>query len=147
MGEEEPEYVAFWEDQGCIPRDAPIWHLCPAQGWVEIPEPSKILCNPNELLDDIFNKARNRVCKQHTWNKKPLNPRLKLAATLRHLDSGANYSDMQYSWRVAKKTLSIVVREVCNAMYKKYVDEVMTAPPHLKNGNNWEMVSSDVELW
>ena len=38
----------------------------------------------------------------------------KLAATLRHLDSGAKYSDMQYSWQVAMKTLSILDREVCN---------------------------------
>ena len=86
----------------------------------------------------IFNKAR----KQHTWNKKPLHPSLKLAATLCHLESGANYSDMQYSWRVAKKTLSIVVREVCNDICKEYVHEVMIAPLHLKNGNNWLMVSS-----
>ena len=25
-GEEEPEYVAYWEGQWCIPRDSPIWH-------------------------------------------------------------------------------------------------------------------------
>ena len=77
-----------------------------------------------------------------TWNMKPLDPSLKLAATLRHLDYGAKYSDMQYSWWVAKKTLYIVVMEVCNAMCEEYVDEVMTAPSHLKNGNNWQMVSS-----
>jgi len=33
------------------------------------------------------------------------------------------------------KPLSIMVREVCNAMCEEYVDEVMTAPSHLKNGN------------
>jgi len=32
--------------------------------------------------------------------------------------------------------------EVCNAMCEEYVDEVMTAHSHLKNGNNWQMVSS-----
>jgi len=71
---------------------------------------------------------------------KPLDPSLKLAATLHHLDSGAKYSDMQYFWRVAMKTLSIVVREVCNAVCEEYVDEVMTVPSHLKNGNYWHMV-------
>jgi len=45
--------------------------------------------------------------------RKPLDLSLKLAATLRHLDSGVKYSDMQYSWRVAMKSLSIVVWEVC----------------------------------
>ena len=46
------------------------------------------------------------------WNRQPLDPSFKLAATLRHLDSG-----------------------VCNVMYEEYVDEVMTARSHLKNGN------------
>jgi len=71
-----------------------------------------------------------------------LDPCLKLAVTLRHLDSGANLSDMQYSCGVAKKTLSIVTREVCNAMCENYYDEVMTAPPQLENRNEWQMVSS-----
>ena len=43
-------------------------------------------------------------------------------------------------YMVAKKTLSIVVREVCNAMCEEYVDEVMTVPSHLKNGNYWHKV-------
>jgi len=68
-------------------------------------------------------------------NRKPLDTSLKLAATLGHLDSGAKYSDIQYSRRVAMKTLAIMVREVCNAMCEEYVDEVMTVPSHMKNGN------------
>jgi len=35
--------------------------------------------------------------KIHTFSRKPLDPSLKLAAILRHLDSGAKYSNMQYS--------------------------------------------------
>ena len=35
-----------------------------------------------------------------------------------------------------------MVREVCNAMCEEYVDEVITAPPYLKNENNWQIVSS-----
>ena len=84
--------------------------------------------------------VRSRFWKQHTWNRKPLDPSLKWAATLRHLNSGTKYSDMQYSWRIAMKTLSIVVREVCNALCEEYFDEVI--PPYLKNGNYWQMVST-----
>ena len=62
-----------------------------------------------------------------------------VAATLRHLDFGANYPDMQYSWRIANKTLYSGQRGMY-AMCEVYVDEVMTAPSHLKNGNNWQMV-------
>lgn len=66
--------------------------------------------------------------KQHTRYREPLDPGLKLAVTLRHLVSGVKYSDMQYSWRVAENTLSVVVRDVCHAICEEYVDEVMTAP-------------------
>ena len=107
----------------------------------QIIEPSKILCNPNKLYDEIVNKARNRVWTQHTWNMKPLNPNLKLAATLRHPPVFWWQLFRQYSRRVARKTLSLVVRVVCNAMCKEYVDEVMIYSWHMNNGNNWLMVS------
>ncbi|XP_052218322.1 uncharacterized protein LOC127835941 [Dreissena polymorpha] len=56
----------------------------------------------------------------------PLNPGLTFAFTLRHLISGVKYSDMQYSWRVAENTLSVVIRDVCHAICEEYVNGVMT---------------------
>ena len=88
---------------------------------------------PVEMYDEIFERVRHRIVKQYTWYREPLYAGLKLAATIRHLVSGAKYSDMQYSWRVPENTLSVVVREVCNAICEEFVDEVITAPPHLKN--------------
>ena len=80
------------------------------------------------MYDAIFERVCHSLWKQHTCHKVPLGPGLKLAATLRHLVSGAKYSDMQYSWRVAENSLSVMVREVCHAICEEYVDEVMTAP-------------------
>ena len=88
---------------------------------------------PVEMHDEIFERVRYRVVKQYTWYREPLYAGLKLAATIRHLVSGAKYSDMQYFWRVPENTLYVVVREVCNAICEEFVDEVITAPPHLKN--------------
>ncbi len=88
----------------------------------------KFLSMPTEMYDELFERVRHRLWKQHCWYREPLDPGLKLAATLRHLVSGAKYSDMQYSWRVAENSLSVVVREVCHAICEEYVDEVMTAP-------------------
>ena len=34
-----------------------------------------------------------------------------------------------------------MVREVCHAICEENVDEVMASPPHLKNRNNWQVVS------
>ena len=57
-------------------------------------------------------RVRHRIVKQYNWYREPLDPGLKLAATLRYLVSGTKYSDMQYSWRVPENTLSVVVREM-----------------------------------
>ena len=78
--------------------------------------------------DAIFEKVCHSLWKQHSCHKEPLDPSLKLATTLRHLVSGAKYSDMHYSWRVAEIILYVVVREVCLTICEEYVDEVMTTP-------------------
>ena len=78
----------------------------------------KILCMPPELYED----QRKKQYVVH------LKEGIKLAATLRHLVSGTKYSDMQYRRRVPKNTLSVMVREVYQAIGDEYADEVMTAP-------------------
>ncbi|XP_072171472.1 uncharacterized protein [Diadema setosum] len=83
---------------------------------------------PPELYDEILERVRGRIRRQYTWYREPLEEGLKLAATLRHLVSGTKYSDMQYGWRVPDNTLSVVAREVCQAICDEYADEVMTAP-------------------
>ena len=67
---------------------------------------------PPEMYDEIL----ARIQKQYTWFRKPLPPGLKLFTTLRHLASGAKYADMQFAWRVPENTLSVVVREVYQAI-------------------------------
>lgn len=98
----------------------------------------KFLCMPPELYDEILERVRGRIWRQHTWFREPLNEGLKLAATLRHLVSGTMYSDMQYGWRVPENTLSVVVREVCQAICEEYADEVMTAP---STPDGWRQLS------
>lgn len=81
-----------------------------------------------EMYDEILERVRHRITKQYTWFREPLEPGIKLALTLRHLASGTKYSDMKFGWRVPHNTISIVVREVCQAIIDEYMDEVMTCP-------------------
>ena len=83
---------------------------------------------PPEMYDEILARVEHRIQKQYTWFRKPLPPGLKLSTTLRHLASGAKYADMQFAWRVPENTLSVVVREVCQAICDEYAAEVMTPP-------------------
>jgi hypothetical protein len=83
---------------------------------------------PPDMYDELLRRVGPRITKQNTKYRLPLDPGLKLAVTLRHLASGTKYSDMQYGWRVPDNTISVVVREVCQAIIAEYLDEVMTCP-------------------
>ena len=83
---------------------------------------------PTEMYDEILARVEHRIQKQYTSFREPLQPGLKLSSTLRHLASGAKYKDMQFAWRAPDNSLSIVVREVCQAICDEYAAEVMTPP-------------------
>ena len=47
----------------------------------------------------------------------PIPARVKLAATIRFLSTGANYADLQHVFRIHKSTLSTFIPDVCKAIY------------------------------
>ena len=61
---------------------------------------------PPAMFDEIVQRLTPRITKATTNWRAPLDPGLKVALTLRHLASGANYHDMQYAWRVPHKFLN-----------------------------------------
>ena len=95
---------------------------------------------PPEMYDELLRRVGPRITKQNTKYRLPLDPGLKLAVTLRHLASGTKYSDMQYGWRVPDNTISVVVREVCQAIIDEYLDEVMTCPT---TPEGWRAISDN----
>lgn len=100
---------------------------------------------PPEMFDELLTRLRPRLTKQATKFREPLDPGLKLALTLRHLASGAKYRDMQYAWRVPYNTMSITVKEVCQAILDEYRDELMSAPT---TEAGWRHISDEwMRLW
>ena len=77
-----------------------------------------------QLLDII----EHRICKQDTFGRKAICPGERLAITLRFLASGNSYISMCYSWLVASNTISIIVREVCEAIIAELADKSMCCP-------------------
>ena len=55
--------------------------------------------------------------------RKPLEVRLKLAVTLRHLSTGESYTSLQYHWRVGRTTICKFVPKVCKAILKEFQQE------------------------
>ena len=82
--------------------------------------------SPN-MFDELLGRVRPRITKTYTECREPLEPGLKLSLALRHLAPGNKYRSMQYAWRVPNNTISLVVREVCEAIIEEYQDEVIVS--------------------
>ena len=80
-----------------------------------------------------------------TRYRKPLEPGLKLAITLRYLASRNSYKSLQYSFRVAHNTISLFIPEVCQALIDEYEDEVFAFST---NADEWKEVAQKYgERW
>lgn len=58
----------------------------------------------------------------------PLEPGQKLLITLRFLATGTAYRSLRFELRVPHNTISVVVREVCDAIFRSYRDEAFSLP-------------------
>ena len=67
--------------------------------------------------------------------REPIDPGERLAITLRFLATGESYSSLMYQFRVGKSTISALIPEVCDAIYKQLESEVLRMPQMRKNGN------------
>ncbi len=86
-----------------------------------------IRCDPlffKELVERLAPRIRR---KPNNW-RKPLQPGLMVAITLRYLATGQSYHDLMFDFRVAHNTISNVVREVLQAIIDEYLDETIIFP-------------------
>ena len=83
---------------------------------------------PPAMFDEVVQRLTPRLSRTTTRFREPLEPGLKVALTLRHLASGSKYREMQYGWRVPHNTISLVVREVCEAIIAEYHEELLKPP-------------------
>ena len=80
------------------------------------------------MFRELINRLGPRISKQDTWYRKALHPGLRLAITLHFLATGDSYKTLMYGFRVAHNTISLLVREVCQAIFDEYHDEVVICP-------------------
>ena len=91
------------------------------------------------LFQELTDRLTPRIEKRSTyWRRKPHPPGLKLAITLRYVASGNDYHSLMYQFRVPHNTISLIVREVCEAIIAEYTEEVLTMPT---NAEEWKGVS------
>ena len=87
-----------------------------------------------ELFLELLRRVGPRLEKRDSFMKKALKPGLRLAITLRYLATGDSYMSLQYGFRVANTTISLIVPEVCEAIIQEYLNEVMPCP---KSERKW----------
>ena len=70
-----------------------------------------------QLFEELLETLNPLLKKEDTVMRDSLCPRLKLAATLRFLATGACYSDLQHLFRIHKSTLSKIIPETYRLIY------------------------------
>ena len=70
-----------------------------------------------ENFEELVSLIDKSIEKERTVMRDPIPARVKLAATIRFLSTGANYADLQHVFRIHKSTLSKFIPDVCDAIY------------------------------
>jgi hypothetical protein len=81
-----------------------------------------------ELFDEIVERLTPHIEKKDTAMRKAISPAERLAITLRYMATGNSYHSLMYEFRVAHNTISIIVRETCEAIIKEFKMEVLPTP-------------------
>ena len=82
-------------------------------------EYKKFLRMSPETFDELLGLIEDAILKQNTVMRDSISPKVKLAATIRYLSTGASYADLQHMFRIHKSTLSKIIPEVCEAIYSR----------------------------
>ena len=90
------------------------------------------------MFNELLNRIGDRITKKDTWYRKALDQGLKLAITLRYLATGDSYHSLMYGFRVSHSTISLIVRDVCEAINEEFAAEVVTCPT---TPNEWKVVA------
>lgn len=75
----------------------------------------------------ILGRIEHRITKSSS-GRPPLAAGLRLAITLRFLATGDSYQSLQYAFRVAHNTISLLVPQVCEAIVEEFKDEQFNTP-------------------
>ena len=83
----------------------------------------KFLRMSPDAFDELLSLIENAATKQDTVMRDAVPGKVKLAATIRYLVTGVTYSDLQYTFRIHKSTLSRIIPEVCDAIYARFKED------------------------
>lgn len=71
-----------------------------------------------EMFNTLLEKVRTHISRTDTNMRDSISAGARLEATLRYLATGATYGSLQYMSRISKSTLSSIIPDTCDAIYK-----------------------------
>ena len=92
------------------------------------------------MFKEVLQRVGLRIEKYDTWYRKSINPRCSRAITLRFLATGEKYRSLMFGFRVAHNTISVIVRQTCDAILAEYGDKVMQCP---HTSDAWKQVAAE----
>ena len=73
----------------------------------------------------LLAKVEPYIRKQDTHFRQSISAEARLEATLRFLASGWSYTSLQYTTRISKQSLSLIIPETCEAIYAVLTDDYL----------------------
>ncbi|XP_064469905.1 uncharacterized protein LOC135384640 [Ornithodoros turicata] len=96
-------------------------------------------------FEELLSLVRPHISKQDTNFRQAIRAGERLAVTLRHLATGETHKSLEFQFRVAHNTISLMVHEVCKAIFQVLCDRYLKVPQGHEEGCN--VASQFYELW
>lgn len=81
----------------------------------------------------LLSKVEPYIVKKDTVMRNSITAEARLEATLRFLASGSTYSELQYSTRISKQSLSRIIPETCRAIYEVLKADYLQVSESVRN--------------
>ncbi|XP_037810045.1 uncharacterized protein LOC119602536 [Lucilia sericata] len=91
-------------------------------------------------FDYLLNLVKPLITKQTTRFREPISATERLAVTLRYLATGESFRSLQFVFRIPFNTISVIVPEVCNAIYNVLQPEYLKTPSTIEE---WKAISEE----
>ncbi|CAH1980922.1 unnamed protein product [Acanthoscelides obtectus] len=92
-------------------------------------------------FDELHERLKDSIQRKNTKMRNCIQPIEMLAITLRYPASGCTFTDLHYSFRVGISTARVIVRDVCQALWKVMHSECIPSPTKAV----WESVANGFE--
>ncbi|CAH2008831.1 unnamed protein product [Acanthoscelides obtectus] len=95
-----------------------------------------------ETYNHLLKSVTPYIERQNTCMRKAISAHERLSATLRFLAAGSSYKDLEFITIMSKQSLSEIIPETCDAIYRVLKKDFLKFP---KSEQEWLQIAADFE--